>query len=60
MLDTQAGLRIPAAIPSSHVLLYKTIDANISCLYPQPRHVFPPALRKAAKQRNLRHNQNPP
>ena len=28
---------------------YKTIDAFSGCLYPQPRYIFPPTLRKALK-----------
>jgi hypothetical protein len=32
---------------------YKTIDAVIGCLYPPPRHTFPPALREVSAQRNL-------
>jgi hypothetical protein len=30
---------IPAAIPSSKALVYKTIDDFIGCLYPQPRYI---------------------
>jgi hypothetical protein len=55
--DAQGGNHpvfcIPAAIPSSAASLLQTIDAFNGCLYPQPRYIFPPALRKAVKQRNL-------
>jgi hypothetical protein len=39
---------------------FRIIDAFSGCLYPQPRYIFPPALRKALKQGNLQHSQNPP
>jgi hypothetical protein len=46
-------LRIPAAMPPYAVMLSKTIDAFSGHLYPQPRYILPPPLRRTLQTTKL-------